>query len=75
MRKAQIQKTSGMLCAVVLGCLGISQGALGQRSFPMEASISDLREAIDSGRLSSSALVDFYLKRIHAYDHSGPIAQ
>ena len=38
----------------------------------MEASISDLREALDSGRLSSSGLVDFYLKRIEAYDRAGP---
>jgi amidase len=38
----------------------------------MEASISDLREALDSGRLSSSALVDLYLRRIQAYDHTGP---
>ena len=38
----------------------------------MEASISDLREALDSGRLSSSALVDFYLTRIQAYDRAGP---
>lgn len=38
----------------------------------MEASISDLRDALDSGRLSSSGLVDFYLKRIQAYDRAGP---
>lgn len=38
----------------------------------MDASISDLHEALNSGRLSSSALVDFYLKRIRAYDRTGP---
>ena len=37
-----------------------------------EAGITDLRQALDDGRLSSVALVEGYLRRIEAYDRSGP---
>ena len=64
---------SSFLFAALVGALSLSQQASAQQEpFPIEASISDLREALDSGRLSSSGLVDFYLKRIQAYDRAGP---
>lgn len=37
-----------------------------------EASITDLQAAMTAGRVTSVALVDAYLARIAAYDHSGP---
>ena len=56
----------------LVGALSLRKASAQQEPFPIEASISDLRQALDSGRLSSSALVDFYLKRIQAYDRAGP---
>jgi amidase len=71
--RASLRKAGLLLCAATLGALAVSQEASAQQQpFPMEASISDLREALDSSRLSSSGLVDFYLKRIEAYDRAGP---
>ena len=41
--------------------------------FPIvEASIAELREALEQGRTTSVALVDAYLARIEAYDRGGP---
>src|SRR3989338_10763800 len=37
----------------------------------VEASIPDLRAALQAGRVTSEALVAAYLDRIAAYDHSG----
>jgi amidase len=37
-----------------------------------EASITELQQAMSRGTLTSVALVDAYLARIAAYDHSGP---
>lgn len=37
-----------------------------------EAGIADLRRALDDGRVTSVALVEAYLRRIEAYDRSGP---
>jgi len=68
-----MSKAGLFLCAAALGALAVAQEASAQQQpFPMEASISDLRQALDSGRLSSSGLVDFYLKRVEAYDRAGP---
>src|SRR5882724_7467403 len=38
----------------------------------LEASIDDVHDALASGHLTCRALVDLYLKRIEAYDKSGP---
>ncbi len=38
----------------------------------MEATIADLRAALETGRVTSVDLVDAYLDRIAAYDQSGP---
>ena len=37
-----------------------------------EAGIAELRRALDDGRVTSVQLVDAYLRRIEAYDRSGP---
>ena len=37
-----------------------------------EAGIADLRAALDEGRVTSVQLVEAYLRRIEAYDRSGP---
>jgi Asp-tRNA(Asn)/Glu-tRNA(Gln) amidotransferase A subunit family amidase len=37
-----------------------------------EATIGQIHEAMKSGRLTCRALVDTYLRRIHAYDKNGP---
>jgi amidase len=37
----------------------------------VEASIADLREALDSGRVSAVDLLESYLERIAAYDDAG----
>ena len=40
--------------------------------FPLEATIPELQQAMESGELTSVELVDFYLARIAAYDDAGP---
>ncbi len=40
--------------------------------FPLEATIPELQKAMETGRLTSVELVDFYLARIAAYDTAGP---
>jgi amidase len=37
----------------------------------VEASIAELREALDSGRMTAVGLLENYLERIAAYDHAG----
>src|SRR3982751_3462080 len=37
-----------------------------------EATIAQIHEAMKAGRLTCRALVDTYLRRIHAYDKNGP---
>jgi len=39
---------------------------------PLEATIPELQSAMETGRLTSVELVDFYLARIAAYDDAGP---
>src|SRR5215217_6658793 len=39
---------------------------------PLEATIPELQDAMESGQLTSVELVDFYLARIAAYDDAGP---
>src|SRR5262245_5797593 len=38
----------------------------------LEASIADVKAALGSGQITCHALVDLYIKRIAAYDKSGP---
>ena len=37
----------------------------------VEASIADLRHALDSGRATAVGLLESYLERIAVYDHAG----
>jgi amidase len=39
---------------------------------PLEATIPELQRAMETGRLTSVELVDFYLARIGAYEDAGP---
>jgi amidase len=60
------------ICALAL-TIGIA--ALRAQSAPfrvLEASIDDVRAALASKRVTCRSLVDLYLKRIDAYDKSGP---
>ncbi|MDX1390043.1 MAG: hypothetical protein R3344_12685, partial [Acidobacteriota bacterium] len=38
----------------------------------VEATIPEMRRAMEAGELTSRFLVDEYLRRIAAYDHEGP---
>ena len=40
--------------------------------FPLEATIPELQQAMETGELTSVELVEFYLARIAAYDDAGP---
>lgn len=40
---------------------------------PLGASILEIQEAMDAGRITALGLVDFYLARIAAYDDRGPM--
>ena len=54
---------------VIAGCGG---GGADSGFEVAEASILDLRQALEEGRVSSRQLVDLYLARIAAYDGAGP---
>jgi amidase len=52
--------------------LALTGGATMATPFDVvEASIADLRAALDSGRITAVGLLDAYLERIAAYDHAG----
>ena len=57
-------------CLVLLlagGCTKTSSAP-----FPLEATIPELQDAMETGELTAVELVDFYLARIAAYDDAGP---
>src|SRR5690349_20572029 len=63
--------------AIVAVCVAFPAVARGQAlsrhdDVVYEASIADLQRAMSRGTTTSVALVDAYLARIAAYDHSGP---
>ncbi len=64
----------GMLLAAVAlavtGCGGVGSADSGFEV--AEASVLELQEALEEGRLTSRQLVDHYLDRIAAYDVAGP---
>jgi amidase len=53
-------------------CLLCCATASGQTTVPQDASIAALRALLDSGRLSSESLVQYYLHRIDALNRKGP---
>ena len=63
---------AGLLAVLaVAGCTSPT-GAPGSGFEVAEASIPDLRAALEDGRVTSAQLVDLYLARIEAYDRMGP---
>ena len=50
----------------------VAANAAGQQFQVMEASISDIHRAMQSGKLTCRSLVQQYLDRINAYDQQGP---
>jgi amidase len=73
MRHSALTRTA--LAAAALGALGSAPLARAQDPQPfnlVEATVPQLRQAIDSGLLTSEQLVQMYLARIAAYDDGGP---
>src|SRR5262249_32743621 len=65
--------TSAMLViAVTSGGRAQQRAPTRRNDIVYEASITELQAAMTGGRASSVELVDGYLARIKAYDHSGP---
>jgi len=59
------------LTTLALLCLTIGAPAAAQVEVA-EATITELQEAMTSGRATSVSITEAYLARIHAYDQSGP---
>src|SRR5829696_2052356 len=68
-RRCAASALAGCLVLVLAGACARSSGP---ESFPLEATIPELQRAMETGRLTSVELVDFYLARIAAYDDAGP---
>ena len=61
-----------IFCSITLLAF-LSGSALSSKTFDLStATLADIIEATDAGALSSEKLVQLYLKRIEAYDKSGP---
>jgi len=58
------------LCLLAPGSAGVAQAPQAFRL--LEASIADIHAAFRANRLTCRALVDGYLRRIEAYDQTGP---
>ena len=58
--------------ALAVGVIFVAANAAGQQFQLMEASVSDIRRATQSGKLTCHSLVRQYLDRIEAYDQQGP---
>ena len=57
---------------LAVGVVLMVASAAGQQFQLMEASISDIHGAFQSGKLTCRGLVQHYLDRIKAYDQQGP---
>ena len=60
------------ILVLVVGVVLMAANAFGQQFQLMEASISDIHRAMQSGKLTCRSLVQQYLDRINAYDQQGP---
>ena len=60
------------ILVLVVGAFLVTVNAAGQQFQLMEASISDIHRAMQSGKLTCRSLVQQYLDRIKAYDQQGP---
>lgn len=70
--RPMLRTASLAACAVLVAAPSYAQRATPRGDIVYEATIPDLQAAMASGRTTSVALVDAYLARIAAYDHSGP---
>ncbi len=57
---------------LTVGMVLVAANAAGQQFQLLEASISDIHRAMQSGKLTCRSLVQQYLDRIKAYDQQGP---
>jgi len=60
------------ILVLAVGVVLMAANAFGQQFQLMEASISDIHGAFQSGKLTCRGLVQQYLDRINAYDQQGP---
>jgi amidase len=60
------------ILVLAVGVILVTANAPGQRFQLMETSISDIHNAMQSGKLTCRGLVQQYLDRIKAYDQQGP---
>ena len=60
------------ILVLVVGAFLVTVNAAGQQFQLMEASISDIHRAMQSGKLTCRSLAQQYLDRIKAYDQQGP---
>ena len=60
------------ILALAVGVIFVAANAAGQQFQLMEASVSDIRRATQSGKVTCHSLVQQYLDRIEAYDQQGP---
>ena len=60
------------ILVLAVGVVLVAANAFGQQFQLMEASISDIHRAMQSGKLTCRGLVQQYVDRIKAYDQQGP---
>jgi amidase len=66
----RMPRGAALLFASLIGC---SAHALGNDAFdPADATIEQLRRALDAGQVNSEQLVRYYLDRIERFDKKGP---
>jgi amidase len=62
-----------LVLAVLMVAFAATPAPAASRFELVEATIADIRAALDSGLLTSKELVQLYLNRIEAYNNSGPM--
>jgi len=68
-----MKRLVSLVCAALLALGSASTALASGRVFDLStATLADINAAMDAGALSSEKLVTLYLKRIEAYDKSGP---
>jgi Asp-tRNA(Asn)/Glu-tRNA(Gln) amidotransferase A subunit family amidase len=70
--KVRRRDVGALVACLVLLLASACTHRSGSEPFPLEATIPELQQAMETGRLTSVELVDFYLARIAAYDDAGP---
>ena len=73
MKSALVKFQRLVLLAVVLATIVIASSTSATEPFVLEeATIDSIHKAMQTGTLTTSALVEQYVKRIEAYDQQGP---